>query len=112
MQESPLCRLSPLLEERLQLLGHGGRDSTLNGVRPQKECTLTLCERGLDRDVKMGTSGVRDAQALRVKVPCVAVARCKEPVATGTRHRYAVTGPRARQSRCSWVGLISVGVMW
>ena len=79
MQGSPPCRLWHLVEERLQLLGHGGRDSTLNGVRPPKECTLTLCARGLDRDVTMRTSGVRDAQVLRVEMACVADAGCQGP---------------------------------
>ena len=38
-------RLSPLVQKRLQLLGHGGRHSTVNGVRPQKNAPLPSVNR-------------------------------------------------------------------
>ena len=77
MRGSAPRRLPPLVEERLQLLGHGGRHSTVNGVRPPKQCTFALCEQGLDRDVAMRTRGVRDAHVLRVEAAGVADTRCQ-----------------------------------
>ena len=79
MRSGPPCRLAPLLEELLQLLGHRGRYNIVDGVRAPEESALALCKKGLDGDIAMGPGDIRDSHVRGVEAACVADASRKVP---------------------------------